>query len=189
MAKKMHRSNRKPKERSEQKIFNNYRAINEIRDLKERNLTPTLLLHLQQMITDNTLDDSSYEARFRRPDEYIRVEEVFSQEVLHNPPSAHTLEYRIEELCEFANESSPPFIHPVIKAIALHFAIGFIHPFVDGNGRTARAVFYWYMLKNDYWLFEFLPLSRIFLKGFARYGRAFMHTEMNDGDLTYFIHF
>ena len=41
----------------------------------------------------------------------------------------------------FANAQSSPFVHPVVKAMALHFAIGFIHPFVDGNGRTARALF------------------------------------------------
>jgi len=56
------------------------------------------------------------------------------------------------KLIEFANDENitTGFIHPVIKAILLHFWIGYLHPFCDGNGRTARALFYWYLLKNDY---------------------------------------
>lgn len=77
----------------------------------------------------------------------------------------------------------------MIKAILLHFTIGFIHPFADGNGRTARAFFYWYMLKRGYWLFEYLPLSRILITGPAQYERAYLYAEHDDADSTYFIHF
>ncbi|WP_366511954.1 Fic family protein [Maribacter sp.] len=50
----------------------------------------------------------------------------------------------------FNNNPKKNFIHPIVKASILHFLIGYIHPFVDGNGRTARAIFYWYLLKNGY---------------------------------------
>ena len=73
--------------------------------------------------------------------------------------------------------------------MALHFAIGFIHPFVDGNGRTARALFYWYMLKSGYWLFEYLPISRIIVAAPTRYALAYLYTETDRGDLTYFNHY
>jgi hypothetical protein len=42
------------------------------------------------------------------------------------------------------------FIHPVMRAITLHFWLAYDHPFCDGNGRTARALFYWSMLKQGY---------------------------------------
>lgn len=42
--------------------------------------------------------------------------------------------------------------------------IAYMHPFVDGNGRTARALFYWYMLKSGYWLTEYLSISRVIAK-------------------------
>ena len=97
--------------------------------------------------------------RFRTVDDNVAVIDNYTLDVMHKPPSAVTVQYRIEEICEFANEHSKPFIHPVLKAIILHFAIGFVHPFVDGNGRTARAIFYWYMLKRGYWPFQYLPIS------------------------------
>src|ERR1700735_5625366 len=65
--------------------------------------------------------------------------------------------------------------------------IGHDHPFVDGNGRTARAMFYWSMLRHGYWLAEFISITQIVLKAPAQYARAFLYTEPDESDLTYFI--
>ena len=91
-------------------------------------------------------------------------------------------------MCDFANGKTPKyFIHPVIRAIILHFWLAYDHPFVDGNGRTARTLFYWLMLRNRYWLFEFVSISQMIVKAPAKYARAFLYTETDDNDLTYFI--
>jgi Fic family protein len=65
--------------------------------------------------------------------------------------------------------------------------IGWIHPFSDGNGRTARALFYWYMLKNGYWLTEYLTISTIIKDTKVQYEKAFLYSEIDQNDLTYFI--
>jgi Fic family protein len=78
-------------------------------------------------------------------------------------------------------------MHPVIKGILLHYLIGYLHPFNDGNGRTARSIFYWYVLSQGYWLFEYMPISRIILQSRKKYGLAYLYTEYDEGDLTYFI--
>ena len=78
-------------------------------------------------------------------------------------------------------------IHPVIKAAILHFMIGYEHPFCDGNGRTARAVFYWHSLRSRYAIFEYLAISEMIRKGYARYPQAYVDSEQDGGDLTYFI--
>jgi Fic family protein len=67
--------------------------------------------------------------------------------------------------------------------------IGWIHPFADGNGRTARALFYWVLLNNGYWLAEYLTISRIILKNKNQYYKAFLYAEADDNDITYFIHY
>ena len=79
------------------------------------------------------------------------------------------------------------FLHPVIRAIVLHFWLAYEHPFEDGNGRTARALFYWSMLHHDYWMFEFISISRQLVQAPALFARAFLHTETDGNDLTYFI--
>lgn len=166
-------------------IVNNYKAILEIRDMKGDRLTPAILCHLQQVLTDRTLDKEADAGRFRTSNEEIHIVDTLG-EIIFTPPPADSIQERIKQVCDFANARSKQFVHPVIKAMALHFAIGFIHPFCDGNGRTARALFYWFMLRNGYWLFEYLPISRIINAAPIRYARAYLYSETDGGDLTYF---
>jgi Fic family protein len=189
VAKKMLRAGRKPKTVSEVMVANNYNAILDIRDSKGDKLTPELLTHFQDVLTTGTLDDPSKVGRLRTDEDKVIVVECATGDALHTPPGAASLPVRIKQLCDFANKNQDVFIHPVIKAIVLHFAVGFIHPFVDGNGRTARALFYWFMLKSGYWAFEYLPISRIFLRSPAKYARAYLNVEADGGDLGYFIHY
>ena len=187
VAKQMLRERRKPTNRDEQMIFNNYQTMKRIREIGKGDLSPELLLTLQKMITSMTLEDPSDEGRFRDNDE-IRVVDG-SGAVLHTPLPAVEIPGLIDELCRFANSPDDSFIHPIIKGIFLHFLIGYIHPFNDGNGRTARTIFYWYVLRNDYWLFEYMALSRTIKDTKGQYKKAYVYTESDENDLTYFIHY
>lgn len=93
----------------------------------------------------------------------------------------------IRGLCEFANSDNEEFVNPVIKGILLHFWLAYVHPFMDGNGPVARALFYWYVLKHRYWGFEYLTLSTAILDNRMQYYRSFLHTERDGNDATYFI--
>ena len=187
VAKEMIRTGRLPREKSEQMILNNFRAMQHIGKIKDKPLTKELILEIHRLVTDKTLDDASQVGRFRKPEEKVVVDDMYN-EVFHDPPAAEELEERISEMCEFANENIPKhFVHPVIRSIILHFWLAYDHPFVDGNGRTARALFYWSMLRHGFWLFEFISISQIILGHPAKYGRAFLYTETDDNDLTYFI--
>lgn len=189
-AKEMLKRGRKPKDKAEKMIYNNYLTILKVKELINEPLTPQLLVQIQEAITKDTLEDMDYEGRFRKEgDDHIEVADNSGQ-VLHNPPPASEVQELIKSLCDFANnENEEEFIHPVLKAIVLHFWLAYIHPFMDGNGRTSRALFYWYLLKKDYWLFEYLSISRIILRAPAQYYRAFLYSEIDDGDMTYFIRF
>lgn len=187
VAKQMLSSGRKPRDKSERMILNNYLTMQRIRELRESALTPELVLDLQRMIGDQALDQPDAAGRLRRADEPIDVADIEGT-VFHVPPSAEELATRLEAMCHFANGETPDcFVHPVVRAICLHFWLAYDHPFVDGNGRTARALFYWAMLKNGFWLFEFISISQIIRKAPVQYGMAFLHTETDENDLTYFL--
>ncbi len=186
-AKEMLRKKRSPKNRSEQMIVNNYHTIQRILELKEEALSPTKMLEIHKLVTAGTLERAEDEGAFRKSND-VHVEDVMDGEIVHFPPDHGQLEVLMADLCSFFNtDQSEIFIHPIIKACILHFMIGFIHPFVDGNGRTARAIFYWYLLKKGYWLTEYLSISRLILRSKNQYARAFIYTETDDNDLTYFI--
>jgi len=187
VAKEMIRTGRQPRDVSEQMILNNYVTMQRIRELRSSMLSPDLIFQIHRLVTEKTLDDPTAAGRLRRPDEE-RVVGNDEGEIYHNPPPAEELEERMKAMCAFANVEAPDyFVHPVIRAIILHFWLAYDHPFVDGNGRTARALFYWSMLRSGYWLFEFVSISNILRKAPIKYGRSFLYTETDDNDLTYFL--
>ena len=185
-AKEMIQKGAKPKSKSEQMIMNNYNTLQHIVQHKHEPLTPESLQYIHQLIAYKTLDLPEEEGAFRTHND-IYVVDFTNSEVVHTPPDAAEIPVLITQLCAFFNTDSHTFIHPLIKACVLHFMIGFIHPFADGNGRTARAVFYWYMLKSGYWLTEYLSISRIIKETKKQYEKAFLYTEADDNDLSYFI--
>ena len=189
-AKEMLQRGRKPRDRSEQMIFNNYRAMEFVRSVRDTPLTAAIVLELHRLLTEGTLDDPTAAGRLRRRDEEIVVEDPFGVR-LHTPPSAEMLPGRLEKLCAFANsyreDEKETFLDPVLRAILLHFWLAYDHPFVDGNGRTARALFYWSLAVQGYWLAEFISISRILKKAPARYAEAFLYVETDDDDVTYFL--
>ena len=189
-AKNMIRSGREPKDRDERMIFNNYRAMRHVRDLKDAPLTVDVVLQLQRMLTQDTLDDPTAAGRLRNTTEAVRVWDNQDGTLLHTPPPAAELDHRLKLMCDFANGEIPEFyVHPVVRAALLHFWLAYDHPFVDGNGRTARALFYWSMLRSGYWLCEFLSISGIVKKAPGQYKRAYLYSETDSNDATYFVLF
>ncbi len=187
VAKEMIRSGRSPRDKSEQMIFNNYFTMQRIIELKNQPLSLELIFNLHKLVTDKTLDDPTAAGRFRNTDENIYLEDSYG-ETVHIPPAADELIDRINLMCKFANEKGGKyFIHPVVRAIILHFWLAYDHPFIDGNGRTARALFYWAMLNKEYWLFEYISISQILIKAPIKYARSFLLTETDENDTTYFI--
>lgn len=188
VAKEMIRQGRAPTDKSEQMIINNYHAMQFIRDIKDDPLTPSMVFELHRILTEGTLDNPEMAGRFRTEDDEIAVVDNRDQQVLHTPPDTSELESRMDVLCEFSNATDEgDFLHPVVRAILLHFMLAYDHPFVDGNGRTARALFYWSMAHQGYWLMEYISISRIIKAAPAQYSKAFLHTETDENDLTYFI--
>ena len=188
LAKEMLETNRKPRNESEQMILNNYEGMKWIVANKDKAFTIDNILELHGIITKNTLSSTVDEGAFRT-DNNVNVVDVQTGEIVHHPPSHEQLSQLMNAFCHFANDKHAVrfFIHPIVKGITLHFLLGFIHPFSDGNGRTARTLFYWYLIKKGYWLIEYMSVSRIMLKAKAQYARAYLHTELDNNDLTYFI--
>jgi len=188
VAKEMLSSGRNPRDRSERMIVNNYVALQFVKENSTERLTPELVLELHRILTDGTLENPDAVGRLQALDDE-RVS-VFWHDgtVVHKPPEARELPSRLARLCNFANGvEQKGFIHPVVKAIIIHYVMAYDHPFEDGNGRTARALFYWSMLRDGYWLTEYISISNILAKAPAQYVKSYLYCETDSNDLTYFI--
>lgn len=188
IAKRLVRDNQPPKTEDERMVLNNYRAIEFIKARRSDPLTPELVHELHRILVDGTSLGAGKIGRFRSRVDDINVVDETTGEILHRPPDADELPARMERLCAFANDAGDgAFTHPIVRAIVLHFMLAYDHPYADGNGRTARALFYWSVVKDGYWLLEYVSISRIINKAPIRYGQAFLQVETDGADLTYFV--
>ena len=83
----------------------------------------------------------------------------------------------MKELTAFAAEKAAQ--NDLIKAAALHFALTYLHPYFDGNGRMARLLHLWYLVQQGYSSALFVPMSRFVEESCARYYKAYTRVEQN----------
>jgi Fic family protein len=187
VAKDMLRKKKSPQNKSQQMIVNNYNTIQYIVEHEDEPLTEELLLTIHRLMTERTLDNPEEAGRFRTNDKVV-VADMVEGDIIYTPPSFQEIPEFVESLCDFFNNNNPrTFIHPIIRGIIVHFMLAFMHPFVDGNGRTARALFYWYMLKEGYKLTEYMSISRVIAKSKSNYEKAFRYVENDGNDMGYFV--
>lgn len=183
------RTGRAPRDRSERMIFNNFRALRSLDQWLGGPLTPSLLCHMQEVLTRETLDNPADSGRLR-PDDDVRVRDRLTGAIVHVPPPAAELAERMQRLCDFANAPAgdAPFVDPVVRAIVLHYQLAYDHPFGDGNGRIARWLFLWSLLGQPaYWWCRYLPISRMTERARDGYYRAFQNAADDEGDATYLV--
>ncbi len=195
VAKKMLIEGRKPNNHSEQMIVNNHKTMLRIEQgLYKEKLSWKLICELHCMITDQVIAKDKQGKIRETLDENgnkLVVKPWDDKTIAYIAPDKEFVETELPRLINFANdkEEDGVFIHPLIKAIMIHFWIGLLHPFEDGNGRLARILFYWSMLRNDYWAFAYLSLSEKIKKSSMQYAEAYIYSEQENCDLTYFINY
>jgi Fic family protein len=191
VAKEMLLNQRKARNRDEQMIINNYQVMQRLQEWKNIPLSIDILLTMQKNLTSQTMDREVDSGRFRLDADEIVVADSLTGDIVYSPPAEKRYKKELDRFIQYANtdEKDTDFVHHVIKGIILHFWLAYLHPFVDGNGRTARAIFYWYMLRKNYWLFQYLSVSRIIKQSKTGYDNAFLYSEYDENDLTYFLYY
>ena len=189
VALEMLRDGRPPRDYGERMIANNYAAMELITRWAEGNESFDLdhILELHRVVTVGTLRDDDV-GRLQTPADPRVYVVSRSEEVVHRPPPASELPERMRRLCAFENDASgDDWVHPLVRAILVHFMIGYDHPFADGNGRTARALFYWSLLRSGVWLSQYLPISEFLLAAPGQYSRAYQYVHADANDVTHFL--
>ena len=194
-ARRMLNEGRKPRDKDEQMIVNNHAAMRRIEEeAKSQPMSLELLFGLHRQATTGTLVNPEHAGTLRQTFDAngnrLKIMPWDEFTVAYVTPDREFVEQELPKLIQFANdEDKAGFIHPLFKAIMLHFWIGLLHPFEDGNGRLARIIFYWYMLRKGYWAFSYLSLSEKILNSPKQYAMAYIYSEQDNYDLNYFIHY
>ena len=130
IAKEMIVSKRDPRDKSEQMILNNYRAMKFIKEYKGNKITKEKILEIHSLVTDSTLENERDSGRFRE-DKEIEDKIVVKDKqgnVLHTPPDYKQLDNLMNQVNMLMNKEIKQYLHPIIRAIIIHFIIGYYHP-------------------------------------------------------------
>lgn len=110
-------------------------------------------------------------------------------EVSFKPPLAIAVPYQIKDLLSFINSDSNKDVHPVLKSGVVHYELVRIHPFLDGNGRVARALSTLILFLEGYDIRKFFSLEEYFDKDAGSYYKALQSVQKQKGDLTFWLEY
>ncbi|MFT4270523.1 MAG: Fic family protein [Pantoea sp.] len=178
---------RAPRNEDESMIMGNWRLMQHIVTMGDAPLTRDDILAIHHIACAD-INDEKY-----HPGEVRLNNDIFvagrDGEIIHQPPDYQQLEGMLDDLCQQVQHLEAQGVHPLLVACILHFAIGYIHPFSDGNGRTARGLFYHHLIRRGYSAFRYISISKLLKAAAVKYGISYLYTETDEMDLTYFIQF
>ncbi|MCA1175010.1 MULTISPECIES: Fic family protein [unclassified Pantoea] len=178
---------REPRNEDESMIMGNWRLMQHIAAMGEGPLTRADILHMHHIACAG-INDEKY-----RPGEVRCNNDVFvagrDGEIIHQPPDHTLLNGMLDALCAEVEFLEQQGTHPLLVACVLHFAMGYIHPFNDGNGRTARGLFYHHLIRRGYHAFRYISISKLLKAAAVKYGMSYLYSETDELDLTYFVQF
>lgn len=175
----------RPRDKSDQMVLNNFQVMRFVLERKEDPCSVEFMHALQKIVTEKTTEHPSDSGAFRNDLVYIRNSQG---EIVYTAPAAETVPRAMQDLIHWINdETKRPFIHPILSAIIIHTYFVYVHPYFDGNGRTARSLFYWYLLKHGYEFFRFFSISSIIQETRAQYYKALKNMEDCGADMTYVL--
>ncbi|MCB9073749.1 MAG: Fic family protein [Bdellovibrionaceae bacterium] len=176
-----------PKNKNEWMLINNYEAMKWIKENRSRSVSKEVIESIHQIVTRNTLegDNANFSGRFRTDTVHVRSSR---NEIKHEGIPFKQIENTLNEVFQLTAEN-PRYFPTVIRGILLHYFIAYIHPFFDGNGRTARALFYFKAMRNNLHFVELLSVSAYLKNHGKQYEKSFEKVVGNELDITYFIDF
>lgn len=119
----------------------------------------------------------------------VVVKNSYTGKVSFRPPLSIAVPFQIKELIAFIESPLEKDIHPVLKSAVVHYELVRIHPFLDGNGRVARALSTLILFLEGYDIRKFFSLEEYFDHDSQEYYDALQSVEKNDGDLTHWLEY
>lgn len=169
--------------KDKQEVLNYLEALNKIPKFAKRiPFTSADLLEIHKIVTKETLESPADEGVFR--DRQVVVGNRATGEVMFRPPGTSHVPRLVEEFFVWLNSDKANEIDAVIEAGVAHYEIARIHPFVDGNGRTARVMASLVLYKRGFDIKRFFALDDYYDSDRRSYYAALKSVDQNTLDLT-----
>ncbi len=178
------------RERDIQEVINYRKVMELIGELGIRNnelgIDGELIKRIHKMTVNKILPEEK-SGEYRKTQ--VVVKNSQTGQVSFRPPLAIAITFQIKDLLSFIKDSSSQDVHPILKSGVVHYELVRIHPFIDGNGRVARALSTLILFLEGYDIRKFFSLEEYFDKDASSYYEALQSVEKRDGNLTFWLEY
>ena len=139
-------------------------------------------------LTMQKLIEEKYIGSYR--DRQVVVKSATDGQVVFRPPVSVEIEYLIRDFFEWFNHADAQTVHPIFRAAITHYQLVYIHPFIEGNGRTARAMATLALHSLGYDFKRFFSIEQYFDSDVEQYYQALLSVQQHQNhDLTYWLEY
>lgn len=170
----------------------NYRNVVAWIDQQDPSLSPDLFsigtLKTLHKLTMQELIEEQHLGQYR--EKQVIVQSAAAGDIVFRPPVSVEVPYLVKDFFSWLNDDQTKQIHPIFRAAITHYQLVFIHPFIEGNGRTARALATLALYATGYDFKRFFSLEQYFDKDVTAYYDALLSVQQNQNhDLTYWLEY
>lgn len=184
--------------KDKKEVLNYFEALRHLDNLKnKKEISNEDILKLHKIITKSVLDDPKNSGHYRTPEDekkrgrVVVAERIgqFAKRITFTPPPAKEVPKQMKEFKVWLNSKETQDLDPVLEAGITHYEFVRIHPFVDGNGRTARALASLVLLRRGFDTKRFFVLDDFYNSDRPRYYEALKGVDQRTLDLTKWLEY
>jgi len=174
------------RERDIQEILNYRNVLKFINDFQGKTVSEEVIKHLHSLVSFRLLPDDQV-GEYRKTQ--VVVKNSQTGEITFRPPPAVEVPFLIGDFLQWMNAATSDEIHPALKAGVVHYELVRIHPFLDGNGRVARAVATLVLFSEGYDIKRFFSLEEYYDREPLNYYTALQSVGSAHGNLNAWLEY
>lgn len=174
------------RERDIQEVLNYRNVLKFISDFQGKNITEEVIRHVHALVAHRILPEEQV-GEYRKTQ--VVVKNAQTGEITFRPPPAVEVPFLLSDFVEWVNSVGSDDIHPALKAGVVHYELVRIHPFLDGNGRVARAIATLVLFCEGYDIKRFFALEEHYDREPINYYNALQSVGQAQGNLNAWLEY
>ena len=174
------------RERDIQEVLNYRNVLRFIESYDKKMITEDTTRRIHEMTTSRILAEEAAGA-YRKSQ--VVVKNSQTGEITFRPPPAIEIQFLIKDFFEWVNANTADELHTVLKAGLIHYEIVRVHPFLDGNGRVARALATLVLFLDGYDIKRFFSLEEFYDRDPMHYYDALQSVGLAGGNTTHWLEY
>lgn len=148
-------------------------------------VTEGLIREIHKKLVAGVRGNSAAPGEYRKIQNYVVNSKT--KKTIYTPPPAYELSRMMSELVQWVNKEEK--INPILVGGIAQFQLVHIHPFLDGNGRTARLLSTLCLYRKGYDFKQLFTISEYYDKNRAEYYKAIQGVRENNMDMTGWLNY